>query len=80
VGSIDLSYVLNDWGNAPPNNAQADATRDGFTGAGDLNIVLTDWGKSPGDGVSGVPEPSTVAMTLFALLLILAVRYRNVGC
>ena len=79
VGSGDLGSVLNDWGNGPPQNMSADKTGDGFVGSADLSPVLNDWGKSVGAGTA-VPEPTTVAMTLFALLLILAVRYRNVGC
>ena len=78
VGSDDLQLVLLEWGHTPPQFfPMADVTDDGFVGSGDLNPVLNDWGKMVGAGVTGVPEPATIALTLLGLLVILAVRYRK---
>jgi hypothetical protein len=76
VGQGDLNLVLQNWGDtSPPVPAGwINEQPTGLIGQAYLNTVLQNWGNSVVASASAVPEPTTSALALAALCLVMSKR------
>ena len=68
VNSGDLDIVRANWGTSGAPGIPGDATGDGAVNSSDLDVIRANWGES---AFAAVPEPSTIALALAALGMLL---------
>jgi hypothetical protein len=79
VGQDDLNEVLAQWGEEVGLGYRADYNSDGFIGQDDLNVVLAAWGSGSLPTFATVPEPSTWALCVIAVMVLWPGRRRGVS-
>jgi len=68
VNIFDINLVSSHWDGAGP---AGDANGDGAVNIFDINIISANWGESAGGVAAAVPEPSSAALTIAAMLSVL---------